>query len=76
MTQAQRDKATTVLHKWMTIIGFPLVVYLLVDIYRDFKETRNATIKHEQQINDLVRTVGNHEDQIASIRNYLFDRSK
>ena len=76
MTKSQVDTATTNLHKWMTIIGFPVLVILVGDMYKDFKDTRNATIKHEQQINDLVRTTEKHENNILTITTYLFGRGK
>lgn len=72
MTKQQVSNVTSSLHQWMTIVGFPILILLVGDIYTDFKEIRSRVIKHEEQISTLNRAVDNHDEKIETISQYLY----
>ena len=70
MTPAIRHKANNIvssLHQWMTIIGFPVLIYLVGDMYKDFKEIRTTSIKHESRIQEVEKVVDKHDDLIMDL---------
>lgn len=74
MTKAQVKETTGMLHQWMTIVGIPVIAFMMADMYMDFKQTRNDSIRHNEQIQTLVHRVDKHDQSIETISNYLFNR--
>lgn len=82
MTAQKKEQINNVarlLHQWMTIIGFPIIVFLLGDMYKDFKKIRESYLVYSFQIteehkrNDAQDKKNDQQDrQIESIMNRLF----
>ena len=76
MTKAQVKDATSALHQWRTLVGIPVLAFMIGDMYMDFKETRNQSIRHSEQIGDIRRTVDRHDKQLEIVTTYLFRRKE
>lgn len=62
--QQKQNIKTTVsnLHQWMTVLGLPILVALVGDMYVDFKKMRDNDIRQEQRINTVERQVDQHQN--------------
>lgn len=74
MTKAQVKETTGILHQWMTLVGIPVIAFMMGDMYMDFKKTRDESIRHTEQIQTLQHQVEKHEQSITTISTYLFNR--
>lgn len=57
---------TSQLHQWMTIIGFPILIYLVADMYKDFKEIKDNSIRHELRIGEVEKKVEQHQNILVT----------
>ncbi len=60
------------LHQLMTVIGLPVLIYLVGDIYVDFKKIRDKSIMHESSIEQVKKDVDRHESQIVQIMQKVY----
>ena len=51
----------TLSHKIFTVVGIPVLLVLVGDMYKDFKKVRENDIKQEVQI-------ANHEEKIQELK--------
>jgi hypothetical protein len=75
MTPRQKEdvnKGFSVLHQWMTIIGFPVLLYLVGDMYSDFKKVRDSNIQQDQRIQYLEKQTDKHDNAITTLSQYVF----
>ena len=72
MTKQQVNGLTSTLHQWMTIVGFPVLILLVGDIYTDFKQIRTTVIKHEEKIESLNKTNESQDSRIETLSQYVF----
>lgn len=62
----QQKQIITSIHQWSTILFLPVITFLVADIYRDFKLTRDKVLQQSEKIEY-------HEERINRIENYVFD---
>ncbi len=71
MTVRQKNHLS-MLHQLMTVIGLPVLIYLVGDIYVDFKKIRDKSIMHESSIEQVKKDVDRHESQIVQIMQKVY----
>lgn len=59
-------------HQWMTIIGFPILIILVGDMYIDFKHIRNNNIRQDERISNLKAEVIDVKQSIQTMGNYVY----
>ena len=59
-------------HQLMTIVGLPVLIYLVGDMYVDFKKIRDKSIEHETAIEQVKKDVDRHETQIVQIMQKVY----
>ena len=67
ITEVQRN-----VHQWMTIIGFPVLIILVGDMYIDFKNVRNNDIRQDERISNLKAEVIDVKQSIQTMGNYVY----
>lgn len=75
MTTKQKENLTkgfSVAHQWMTIIGFPVLIFLVADMYSDFKQGRNDNIRQDQEIKYLQKESDKHDQSITTLSQFVF----
>ena len=60
------------LHQLMTVIGLPVLIYLVGDIYVDFKKIRDKSIQHESSIEQVKKDVDRHDVQLTQIMQKVY----
>jgi hypothetical protein len=50
MTKENISEVQRNVHQWMTIIGFPVLIVLVGDMYIDFKNVRNNDIRQDAML--------------------------
>ena len=63
----QQKQVITQLHQWSTILFLPVITFLVADIYRDFKLTRDKVIQQSERIEY-------HEDRLTRVERYVFNQ--
>ena len=56
----------------MTVIGVPVLIYLVGDIYVDFKKVRDKSIQHESSIEQVKKDVDRHDVQLSQIMQKVY----
>jgi hypothetical protein len=56
----------------MTIIGFPILIILVGDMYIDFKNVRNNDIRQDERISNLKAEVIDVKQSIQTMGNYVY----
>lgn len=59
-------------HQVMTVIGLPVLIYLVGDIYVDFKKIREKSIQHESSIEQVKKDVDRHDVQLTQIMQKVY----
>jgi len=59
-------------HRWMTLIGFPVLIILIGDMYVDFKRVRDNDIRQDEQISYNKREVEKQDRILESLTNYIY----
>lgn len=59
-------------HQVMTVIGVPVLIYLVGDIYIDFKKVRDKSIQHESSIEQVKKDVDRHDVQLSQIMQKVY----
>lgn len=75
MTTKQKEdfkNGFSIVHQWMTIIGFPVLLYLVGDMYSDFKRVRDSNIRQDERIISLEKQSDSHEQSINALSQYVF----
>lgn len=72
MTKEKVSEIRGALHQWMTIIGFPLLLLLVGDMYRDFKRVRENDIKQEVMIMHNEKDIDALKSSMERIGNYVW----
>lgn len=54
-------------HQMMTIIGLPVLIYLVGDMYKDFKDMRTKVIIHDDTIVEMKQDILRHEKKIDEL---------
>jgi len=70
--KAQLNEGTRFVHQWMTIVGFPVLIALVGDMYVDFKRVRENDIRQNSEIEYMQKDIAAHEDQIKTLTQYVF----
>lgn len=71
MTVRQKNHLS-MLHQLMTVIGLPVLIYLVGDIYVDFKKIRDKSIQHESSIEQVKKDVDRHDVQLTQIMQKVY----
>jgi hypothetical protein len=71
MTTRQKNHLSMA-HQVMTVVGLPVLIYLVGDIYLDFKKIREKSIQHESSIEQVKKDVDRHEQQIVQIMQKVY----
>ncbi len=71
MTTRQKDKLSMA-HQVMTVIGLPVLIFLVGDMYKDFKEMREKSIQHTSSIDQVKKDVDRHEAQITQLMQKVY----
>lgn len=75
MTPQQKQIASDIqknVHQWMTIIGFPVLLILVGDMYADFKRVRENDIRQDEKIQNQVEQLNETKTQLQSLGNYVY----
>lgn len=54
-------------HQMMTIIGLPVLIYLVGDMYKDFKDMRTKVIIHDDTIVEMKQDILRHEKKLDEL---------
>jgi len=57
-------QSISTIHQFMTIIGLPILIYLVGDMYKDFKDMRTKVIIHDDTIFEIKQDIIRHEKKI------------
>jgi ammonia channel protein AmtB len=71
MTVRQKNHLSMA-HQVMTVIGVPVLIYLVGDIYIDFKKVRDKSIQHESSIEQVKKDVDRHDVQLSQIMQKVY----
>jgi hypothetical protein len=71
MTVRQKNHLS-IAHQVMTVIGVPVLIYLVGDIYVDFKKVRDKSIQHESSIEQVKKDVDRHDVQLSQIMQKVY----
>lgn len=72
MTKESISEVQKNVHQWMTIIGFPILIILVGDMYIDFKHVRNNDIRQDERISNLKAEVIDVKQSIQTMGNYVY----
>jgi len=72
MTKESISEVQKNVHQWMTIIGFPVLIILVGDMYIDFKNVRNNDIRQDERISNLKAEVIDVKQSIQTMGNYVY----
>lgn len=72
MTKEAISELQKNLHQWMTIIGFPVLIGLVGDMYFDFKRFRDNDIRQDEKIVNINSNVERHETAIQALGNFVY----
>jgi len=72
MTKESISEVQKNVHQWMTIIGFPILIILVGDMYIDFKNVRNNDIRQDERISNLKAEVIDVKQSIQTMGNYVY----
>jgi len=71
MTIRQKNNLSMA-HQVMTVIGLPVLIYLVGDMYVDFKKIRDKSIQHESSIEQVKKDVDRHDVQLTQIMQKVY----
>lgn len=71
MTVRQKN-SLSMAHQVMTVVGLPVLIYLVGDMYVDFKKIRDKSIMHESSIEQVKKDVDRHESQIVQLMQKVY----
>lgn len=60
----QLKNGISAMHQLMTIIGLPILIYLVGDMYKDFKDMRTKVIIHDDTIIEIKQDIIRHEKKL------------
>ena len=72
MTKENISEIQKNVHQWMTIIGFPILILLVGDMYIDFKNVRNNDIRQDEKIANLKAEVIDVKQSVQTMGNYVY----
>ena len=72
MTKENISEVQRNVHQWMTIIGFPILIVLVGDMYIDFKNVRNNDIRQDERIANLKSEVIDVKQSVQTMGNYVY----
>ena len=72
MTKENISEIQKNVHQWMTIIGFPVLILLVGDMYIDFKNVRNNDIRQDEKIANLKSEVIDIKQSFQTMGNYVY----
>lgn len=72
MTKENISELQKNVHQWMTIIGFPILLILVGDMYIDFKNVRNNDIRQDERIANLKAEVIDVKQSVQTMGNYVY----
>jgi hypothetical protein len=72
MTKESISEVQKNVHQWMTIIGFPVLIILVGDMYIDFKNVRNNDIRQDERISNLKAEVIDVKQSVQTMGNYVY----
>ena len=59
-------------HQWMTIIGFPVLLILVGDMYADFKRVRANDIRQDEKIQRNYEDLNETKQNLQSLGNFVY----
>ena len=72
MTKENISEVQRNVHQWMTIIGFPVLIILVGDMYIDFKNVRNNDIRQEVRIQQNSKDIDELKVSVQTMGNYVY----
>lgn len=72
MTKENISEVQRNVHQWMTIIGFPILIILVGDMYIDFKNVRNNDIRQDERIANIKSEVIDVKQSVQTMGNYVY----
>ncbi len=72
MTKENISEVQRNVHQWMTIIGFPILIILVGDMYIDFKNVRNNDIRQDERIANIKSEVIDVKQSLQTMGNYVY----
>ena len=72
MTKENISEVQRNVHQWMTIIGFPILIALVGDMYIDFKNVRNNDIRQDERIANMKSEVIDVKQSLQTMGNYVY----
>ncbi len=75
MTAQQKQSIMDIqrnLHQVMTIVGFPILLILVGDMYADFKRVRSNDIRQDERLNHIERDHQETKQALQSMGNFVY----
>lgn len=75
MTDEAKDKineATRAVHVAFTIVGIPVIMFMVGDMYLDFKKVRDNDIRQDEKITRNREDIQTIKASVESMGNYVW----
>ena len=75
MTPQKKQEADWILtfaHKLVTLIGIPIIIAIVGDMYFDFKQMRNNDIRQDERIEHNRQAIQETNQSLQSLGNYVY----
>jgi HAMP domain-containing protein len=72
MTKENISEVQRNVHQWMTIIGFPVLIVLVGDMYIDFKNVRNNDIRQDERLTRHKEEIQELKSSVETMGNYVW----
>lgn len=66
------DLVLTLSHKIFTVVGIPVLLVLVGDMYTDFKRVRSNDIRQDERLNHIERDHQDTKQALQSMGNYVY----
>ena len=72
MTKENISEVQRNVHQWMTIIGFPILIVLVGDMYYDFKQVRANDIRQDERLTRHKEEIQELKSSVETMGNYVW----
>ena len=72
MTKENISEVQRNVHQWMTIIGFPILIVLVGDMYYDFKQVRANDIRQDERLTRNKEEIQELKSSVETMGNYVW----
>lgn len=72
MTKENISEVQRNVHQWMTIIGFPILIVLVGDMYYDFKQVIANDIRQDERLTRHKEEIQELKSSVETMGNYVW----